>query len=170
MSKIFLYIDESKDFQNNQMYLWSIISTFGPHTLDKHLEQLLPYKFQRELKSTKSHDCEMFKDMSVWNKNIYWCYAGVYDAKNDKDYLSCLKSHTLAILSQYDQNVTTVEMIVDFNRLDSNMSKVEKAFSRSLSETLKIPVILSFKNSKSLLAIQFADLTTWIYRKQHKKS
>ena len=53
MRKLFLYIDESKDFTNNILYLGGLVSYLGFHAMNEYCLKNVPVDWKHELKSTR---------------------------------------------------------------------------------------------------------------------
>jgi hypothetical protein len=63
------------------------------------------------------------------------------------------------------ENVSDIQIYADFTRLDRDMIRYSKVFSRKLSNHLDRHVRLEFRPSHLYRSLQFADLEVGIYRK-----
>ncbi len=168
MSKYFLYIDESKDFKHNILYIWGFSSVIGLQKLEKICKSLaLPYS-KKELKSTQDYDRKFFESLDLKKKVSYFEYSKKIFAGSDKDYLFALLEYIDSFLKNHPEKITELQIYADYNRLAPDMKTVEKIFSRKLSHTFGIPIKMEFKNSKIYRVIQFADLIVWSYRRAIK--
>ena len=72
------------------------------------------------------------------------------------------------ILSQYSY-ISDLHVYCDFTRLDRDMIRFSKVFSRKLSNTFSRKITLEFRPSHLYRHLQFADLEVGIFRKSQEQ-
>ena len=166
MSKIFLYIDESKEYKNNTLYIGGLVSRLWFHAFEKICSELTPSDFHYELKWTRKPDRELFLNMKTDIDKYAEIQVWEYLAYGDRDYLDCLWMLLADIMKTRGTFVSEIHIFADFIRLDSDMRKLEKSLSKKFSNQFWIPIVLEFKNSSQYRSIQFADLAVGIHRRE----
>lgn len=168
MSKYFLYIDESKDFKHDILYIWGFASLIGLQKMEKICNSLVLPTSKKELKSTQDYDRRFFECLNLKKMMSYFEWSKKIFAWSDKDYLFALLEYIDSFLKNHPERITELQIYADYTRLAPDMKTVEKIFSRKLSHTFGIPIKMEFKNSQNYRVIQFADLIVWIYRRSFK--
>ena len=166
MSKVFLYIDESKDYKNNTLYLWGIVSHLGFHTFERFCQSKLPADFPYELKSTRPQDRLILENLLLEDDVPLSVLVEKLSVKNDNDYIEALVQFLEIFLSNTSIPITALDISADFIRLDKDMRKLQRSLSKKFSNQFSIPIVLEFKNSFQYRCIQFADLAVGIYRRE----
>jgi hypothetical protein len=72
MKRIFLYIDESKDYKNNLLYMGGLFGEYGLHAMNTHCNGI--YSTDYELSSTRRPDRENYlkaKQKNTLRYNVY---------------------------------------------------------------------------------------------------
>ena len=162
MQKVFLYIDESKQYKNSILYMGGIYGEYSLHAMNQYCRSILnrPY----ELSSTRREDREEYVRSSPQAHRKYRTHCMIFsDISSDKQYLEALKRYIGNVIELC--NPQELSIFADFIRLDENMSRVEKSFSRTLSSLYDRKISLQFLNSKNHLSIQFADMEVGLYRR-----
>lgn len=162
IKRVFLYIDESKDYKNNLLYMGGLFGEYGLHAMNMHCKDILSTQY--ELSSTRKPDREKYVHAKSKNnikytsfcKKIPWIYS-------DKQYLDALKIYLESFINEY--NPEEIILFPDYIRLDADMKKLEKRFSKALSAQFSIKIELEFLTSANHNAIQFADLEVWLFRR-----
>jgi hypothetical protein len=90
MSRVFLYIDESKDYKNHTLYIGGLISHLSLTKIEAHCQRLCTSRSNEELKSTKPYDREFFRGILKATDIPFRMYATSISASSDKEYLSAL--------------------------------------------------------------------------------
>lgn len=169
MSKYFLYLDESKDFKNQIIYIWWFCSLLSIQRFENIYGPIVDRYSEIELKSTQSYDREFFETLNIGKQVSYFEYSQKLYAKSDKDYLSWLLIYIESFLLHRSLwKITELHIYADFNRLAPDMRSLEKTFSRKLTHTFDMPITIEFKNSRNYRSIQFADLIVGTYRRSLK--
>ncbi len=166
MSKIFLYIDESKDYKNNTLYLWGIVTHLGFHAFEKLCQNILPADFPYELKSTRPHDRQILEQFMLKEDCPMSILVEKLSAKNDTEYIDALIRYVDIFLTHTDIQVSSLDISADFIRLARDMRKLQKSLSKKFSNQFWIPIVIEFKNSSQYRSIQFADLAVGIHRRE----
>ena len=73
MSRVFLYIDESKDYKNNLLYMGGFFSGYGLHAMNTHCKNILSTTY--ELSSTRRPDRDRYIKARAKNKIKYTSYC-----------------------------------------------------------------------------------------------
>ncbi len=166
MSKIFLYIDESKDYKNNILYLGGIVTHLGFHAFEKFCQKALPPNFPYELKSTRPQDRKILETYMREKDCPFKVLVRKMQAKSDTDYIDVLIRFVEDFLANSPIPVSSLDISADFIRLDSDMKKLQKSLSKKFSNQFWIPIVIEFKNSSQYRSIQFADLAVGIHRRE----
>jgi hypothetical protein len=166
MSKIFLYIDESKDYKNNILYLGGIVTHLGFHAFEKLCQSILPSDFPYELKSTRPHDRQILEQFMLTPDCPISILVEKLSASSDTEYIDALVRYVEIFLDRTDIQVSSMAISADFIRLDRDMRKLQKSLSKKFSNQFWIPIVIEFKNSEQYRSIQFADLAVGIHRRE----
>lgn len=166
MKKLFLYIDESKDYKNNTLYVWGLASYLGFHLMNEYCAGLLPSWVHYELKSTRLRDREFFEKIIA--KEVPFSLLGnVYEVESDQKYEKCLCDLIIQMIWKHEN----INVFVDSIKIAGDMRKYQKMLSKKLSRELNKNIQIEFKKSSEYRCIQFADLAIGVFRRKnmHKK-
>lgn len=166
MSKYFLYIDESKHYKDNILYIWGIVTSLGFHAFEKFCQNQLPEDFPYELKSTRPKDRQILEKILQNEDCPFWVFTRKLIVKNDTEYVRWLLQFLEDFINSSDKVISSLDISADFIRLDSDMRRFQKSLSRKLSNHFKVPIVIEFKNSSQYRCIQFADLVVGIHRRE----
>jgi len=133
MSKVFLYIDESKDYKNNILYLGGIVTHLGFHAFEKVCQNTLPTEFPYELKSTRPQDRKILEQFMMTSDCPISILVEKLPAKSDTDYIDALLRYVQIFLDRSDTQVSSIDISADFIRLDRDMRKLQKSLSKKFS-------------------------------------
>jgi hypothetical protein len=164
MSKIFLYIDESKDYKNNAIHIGWFFCMHGLANMDRVCESLISTPY--ELKSTRKNDREQFeKIIQTHEKLPFRLFTLSFDnITSDKQYLDSLIHFLDCFIGEYKP--WDLQIYADYIRLDEDMRRYEKRISKKLTHHFSFPITLEFLASHRHTSIQFADLAIWIHRRK----
>jgi len=162
IKRIFLYIDESKDYKNNLLYMGGLFSECWLHAMNTHCKNI--YSTDYELSSTRRPDREWYIKAKWKNKLRYNVYCRKIEwISSDRQYLDALKEYLESFIEKY--NPDDIVIFPDYIRLDSDMKKLGKRFSKNLSSNFGKNIELEFLTSSNHLSIQFADLEIGLFRR-----
>lgn len=165
MKKLFLYIDESKEYKNNILYMGGIYGEYGLHAMNLHCWSIFSRPY--ELSSTRCEDREEYLRYTSVSQIKYNSFCRTFlEISSDKQYLEGLQQYIKEFVDIHKP--TDLSIFADFIRLDKDMSSIERAFSKSLSSRNNCKISLRFLNSKNNISIQFADLEIWLHRRWEK--
>jgi Protein of unknown function (DUF3800) len=170
MSKIFLYIDETKQLQNGIIILWGFVSRYNKESCNKIISEVLTeYGFDEyhELKST-SRNGKSF--ISKWWIDILqekWVIKSIvgtisYDYYRDSYewYRACL----IQLIEEFDISDHLIGIYIDSLPIVRNTKILQKYLERDICPIF--PNIIP-ENSSNQRCIQVADLIIWEIRKYY---
>ncbi len=164
MSKIFLYIDESKDYKNGILHIGWFFCVHGLANMDRICGSLISTPY--ELKSTRKNDREQFEKMVKVHKKLpFQFFTQSFDGiTSDQQYLDTLIYFLESFVWKYEP--PELQIYADYIRLDEDMRRYEKRISKKLTHHFSFPIILEFLPSHRHTSVQFADLIIWIHRRK----
>ena len=73
IKRVFLYIDESKDYKNNLLYMGGLFGEYGLHAMNMHCKDILSTQY--ELSSTRKPDREKYVHAKSKNNIKYTSFC-----------------------------------------------------------------------------------------------
>lgn len=162
MKRVFLYIDESKDYKNHLLYMGGLFGEYGLHAMNTHCKSI--YATEYELSSTRKPDRENYLKAKSKHTVRYDTYCEkIHGISSDKQYLDALKIYIENFIAKYHPD--EIMIFPDYIRLDSDMKKLGKRFGKALSSHFSKTIEVEFLTSTNHLSIQFTDLEIWLFRR-----
>lgn len=167
MKKLFLYIDESKDFTTNNLYIGWLVANLGLHAMNIYCAEFVPTWLKYELKSTRKYERNLFVGLYDNMSPEWQIFWSKFFGLKEIPYESFLFVYVEKVLTHFPQCIE-VDIFVDSIKIAPDVRKYQKTLSKRLSKATGKKISFEFKQSHEHVAIQFADLAVGIFRRKNE--
>ncbi len=173
MSKIFLYIDETKQLQNGIIILWGFVSKYNKSSCNQMIEESLSQYWlnkHKELKSTSKYGKELISKWWMEFLQEKWVIESIvgtisYDYYRDSYewYRACL----MQLIEELDIHDDIIAIYIDTLPIVKNTKILQKYLERDICPIFSNIAKIIPENSSNQRCIQMADLIIWEIRKYY---
>lgn len=173
MSKVFLYIDETKQLQNGIIILWGFVSRYNKESCNKIISEVLTeygLDTYHELKSTSKNGKAFISKWWMEFLQEKWVIESIvgtisYDYYRDSYewYRACL----MQLIEELDMHDDIIAIYIDSLPVVKNTKILQKYLERDICPMFSNITKIIPENSSNQRCIQVADLIIWEIRKYY---
>ena len=173
MSKVFLYIDETKQFQSGILILWGFISRYNKESCNKFINETIKeywYQELKELKSTSRYGKEFIENWGIEALQNKWIiekvvWSIVYNYHRDS--YEWYRNTLIKLIEEIDINDDLIAIYIDDIPVVKNSKTLKKYLERDICSLYTNITKITPETSSNQRCIQIADLIIGEIRKYY---